>query len=66
SWHDRPIVPGSDVRAAHRIEKAVERLAFAWKDLGESETTSRRVRSLLSELETLGVDTGERPSVQAG
>lgn len=58
SWHDRPIVPGSDVRAAHRIEKAVERLAFAWKDLGESETTSRRVQSLLSELETLGVDTG--------
>jgi hypothetical protein len=40
------------------LRKPVERLAFAWKDLGESETTSRRVQSLLSELETLGVDTG--------
>ena len=57
AWHERPMVPGASLRTAIRIEKAIERIAFAWKDLGENDSTSRRIRSLLSELESLGVHT---------
>jgi tRNA A37 methylthiotransferase MiaB len=57
SWHDRPIHPTAPLRTSYRIEKAIERLAFAVRDLGESESTSRRVRGLLGDLEGLGVDT---------
>ncbi len=66
----RPFMPGISQPANLRLEKALERLAYLVKDLGQDEAAAARCRGLLAELESLGVstvsDTGRAPELVQG
>jgi anaerobic magnesium-protoporphyrin IX monomethyl ester cyclase len=53
----RPLVPEHSLAASLRVEKRLEQLAFLVKDLGAGEDAQHRCRSILSELDQLGVQT---------
>jgi hypothetical protein len=55
SDYQRPLVPEADVTTNQRIEKLIERLAFAPKDLGDGATASTKCHALIEELGALGV-----------
>lgn len=57
-FYERPFVPHLDLPTNRRIEKLIERIAFVAKDMGTGESGEARCRSLLAELEALGVDAG--------
>lgn len=53
--YERPLVPDVDLRTNYRVEKLIERLAFVQKDWGCGQAGADRCRSILVDMERLGI-----------
>ncbi len=59
--YSRPLVPEFDLARNERVEKLVERLAFAVKDLGEGAAAADQCQQLLANLDDMGIVMREAP-----